>query len=128
MAFCEPLATKRRLPSGVKVSALGDAPKRSGGFDLTHTVSVTVSAAASMKLSVSLPALAQTTYFLSGETARALAWRPARISFDGLASSRFTTETEPSLAMFRTASTRTVVPRPAGPVTSPAPGRRPPQL
>ena len=38
------------------------------------------------------------------------------------------TETDPSLAINRTGSTRTVVPRPAGPVKLFASGRRPPQL
>ena len=38
------------------------------------------------------------------------------------------TDTDPSLAMCRTGSTRTRVPRPAGPVTPSPSGRRPPQL
>jgi len=65
----------------------------------------------------------------------ALACRPVRISSrdfpvpEGSApGARSMTETEPSLAMKRTGSTRTSVPRPAGPVTLSASGRRPPQL
>ena len=46
----------------------------------------------------------------------------------GRRSRRSITETEPSLAMERTGSTRTRVPCPAGPVKLSAAGRRPPQL
>ena len=127
MAFCVPLATYKVRPSGANARALGEAPNRSLGAGLTQIVSATASAAVSMTLSVSAAALAQTTYLASGDKANALECRPTRISvWRPVASSM--TETLPSQAICRSGSTRTTVPRPAGPVRSPGCGRRPPQL
>ena len=68
---------------GGEGQGIGRAPKRSEGLDLVQTVSTTSSFSTLMRLRLSLPAFAQTTNFLSGETASAEAWRPVRISLVG---------------------------------------------
>ena len=98
-------------------------------------VSFTRSLRVSITLSVSLPALATTSQRPLGDNAIAEACSPVRTSDFGLRTSDFPaawprsiTDTEPSLAIKRTGSTRTSVPFPAGPVTLFVSGRRPPQL
>ncbi len=113
---------------GSKASALGWAPKRSAGLGFAQIVSTTASVRVSITLRVSLAAFAQTTWRPSGDTARALAWSPVTISARAFPDSRSITVTEPSLATCFTGSTLTSVPRPAGPVSSPGRGRRPPQF
>src|SRR5881396_3137158 len=99
-----------------------------------------------MTLSVSLPALATTSHRPLGERVMADACRPQSRAGVPPATSgvspellgrrdacptfleRSTTDTEPSLEMKRTGSTRTSMPWPAGPVVLRASGRRPPQL
>ena len=111
-----------------KARALGDAPKSSLGLGLAQIVSTIRPAAGSITLRLSLAALAHDDVLpvgrdgqgggvQPGEDLLRFARRPGRSSV-----------TLPSLAMKRSGSTRTLVPRPAGPVTSPGPGLRPPQL
>ena len=70
-AFCEPLHAKSVLPDLSKARASGCAPNKSDGFCRVLIVSTTRSARASMTLKVSLPALATTTWRLSGDRASA---------------------------------------------------------
>ena len=63
-----------------------------------------------------------------GDTARAEGCSSTRISCLTTPAWRSITVTEPSLGIWRTGSTRTVVPLPAGAVRSLVPGRRPPRL
>jgi hypothetical protein len=126
-AFIVPLATYSRSPSCAKQTALGEACSRSLGLLRAHSVS-TSAPSRSSTLTVSLPALAQTIQRPSGETARSLASRPVTVSRTSAPVARSRTDTEPSLATSVVGSTRTSVPRPAGPTGSSGPGRRPPWL
>src|SRR5208283_3670931 len=119
-AFCVPLQTKSVLPDLSNASALGCAPNKSAGFCRAQIVSTILSVRVSMTLNVSLPAFATTRNFPFGDNAIAQACRPVKSSEFRVLGSAFEfklmIETEPSLAMERS-STRTRVPRPAGPVT-----------
>src|ERR1044071_7628984 len=70
-AFCVPLQTKSRLPDLSNANALGCAPNKSAGFCRAQIVSTILSVRVSMTLNESLPAFAQTRYFLFGESASA---------------------------------------------------------
>src|SRR4051812_7049656 len=127
-AFWVPLQTNSLRPDLSKAKAFGLAPNKSAGLCRVQIVSVISSDFTLKTLNVSLPALATTMYLPFGESFRALAWRPVRISFGFVLSFKSIIETEPSFAMCLTESTLTNVPFPAGPVTELASGRRPPQL
>ena len=94
-------------PSGLMASALGVLPKRNFSSGLVEMVSTTLFARVSMTEIVSLWALATSTWRPSGVATIPEGCRPTTICLVARPLSRSTTETEPSLAMLRTGSTRT---------------------
>src|SRR5215471_10875708 len=127
-AFCVPLQTNRVWPESSNASAFGLAPNKSPGFCRVQIASITLSVRTSSTLTVSLEAFATTRYLLFGDKAIAHGCKPTCTSASTQLFCKSMTVTEPSLAMKRVGSTRTSVPRPAGPVTLLVSGRRPPQL
>jgi hypothetical protein len=128
MALFVPLETYSRVPSALKTCALGELPKGRSRWGRVEIVSTTLALATSITLTVSLLAFATVTYRPSGVAVMLEGCSPTRISPLTLPLSRSTIETVPSDAMFRLGSTFTGMPRPAGPVTSPLAGIRPPKL